>query len=280
MGRYLLGSLNGAVIGETKVRYGTKIIEVSFLMKELRLGGMVTTTSDGDLGGTRVPSSIMELTTRVKNAYEDDDSAVAHHSNNDDRDKKKKTARGYMIVLNVDGSVGHTQRDRDLYRTIQEAIDAAEDGDEIHIYPKPDGSSYKERVIIDKSVTLKGMKTSRVEAVLKSAARNKTILNKGGKNSGAKKASGMLSNLMSDLRQDELDDAEDRREKDKEDVAKRKGKKLEKKEVVIAYHDIDEDEPVVRCCAKNLALINISVKHRGEETMAAVFVSFGEVTLI
>ena len=83
------------------------------------------------------------------------------HENYHQLRKKSLMAKGKRHkIWNVDGSSAAVTGFANTYKTITQAVMAAEDGDEIHIFPKADGSSYKERLVINKNVILRGMKNT------------------------------------------------------------------------------------------------------------------------
>jgi hypothetical protein len=238
---------------------------------------------------------------------------------------KRKIFR-HLVVDGVGGGGGTTPRGgakQQNYATISEALEEAEDGDEIHVYPKADGSSYKERVVVDKNVHIKGMKNVFGEAegaglldvvdADSAGGRGRSTTRKGSqspKAAGRKSSKGrssrerqltgnsildaaasqgvlkveqqstgkVLNDMVQNLKDEQrLDEAREERQAH-EAMMKSKGEKVEKKYVVIEYSDSTEEEAVVRSCAQNVNLTNITVQHSGQNSLACLFVAFGTLT--
>ncbi|GMH65879.1 hypothetical protein TrLO_g8805 [Triparma laevis f. longispina] len=286
-----------------------KIVEIAFLMKELRIGGMLSSVGNfvekkDELGEkmnyngvTYEPQTLGVLIEKFHVEFRDH----AEHQNYHERRKsmvvgKKKKKK----ILNVDSGAGGLGN---IYRTIGGAILAAEDGDEIHVFPKADGSSYEERLVVDKNILIKGMKnTFKVEAAArrdsggmspkhspKSPKRGvKSFGGEGGEDEGEGGDGGELEEderglstlaivegMVDSMKHQKEEDEAFEKQKELENIAKVKGKKLEKKSVVIELKDYDDDLPVIRTCASLVRLQNITVKHGGKDTFAAIFASYG-----
>ena len=84
-----------------------------------------------------------------------------------------------------------------------------------------------------------------------------------------------VDKMVTELHEEKLMDEEAEKRKEEEEIAKLQGKTVEKKYVCIEYYDSTENEPVFRSCGGNVRLVNVTVKHVGRESFAAIFVSFG-----
>ena len=297
-----------------------KSMEMAFLMKELRLGGMLSTVGtfkdknrvssdldDGRMSGQIFdPSKVTDLVKKVHTEYKDGVHADNYHEM---RKKMLILKRSKKRVLHVDGSVvaevdKSTLRPPDWFKTIGEALEVAEEGDEIHVFPKADGSSYRERLVINKAVTIKGMthtfkaETRRKKIVNDLSPRSKTrsivdelsprsksrriSISKGQLNDSDSDEEGeystldIVDNMVTSLKNDKLAEEAADRQKKMDVIAKTKGEKIDKKVVCIEYFDEDNQFPVIRSCAVNVRLQNITVRHSGlGDTFAAIFASFG-----
>ncbi|GMH98240.1 hypothetical protein TrVE_jg14275 [Triparma verrucosa] len=282
-----------------------KIVEIAFLMKELRIGGMLSSVGNfaekQDEAGERMdyngvtyePQTLGALIDKFHVEYRDHSS----HQNYHERRRsmvvgKKKKKR----ILNVDSKAGGLGN---IYRTITGAILAAEDGDEIHVFPKADGGSYHERLLIDKNVLIKGMKNTFKAEVQRKDGHSPKVTPKSPKRGlqassadlGAEEevlgGDGLVEDdkhlstldivegMVDSMKLQAEEDKAFEKQKELENIAKVKGKKVEKKAVVIELKDTTEDLPVIRTCASKVCLQNITVKHSGHDTFAAIFASFG-----
>ena len=70
---------------------------------------------------------------------------------------------------------------------------------------------------------------------------------------------------MTTLHKDKLMEEEAQRQKKAEEIAKVQGKQVDKKIVCIEYYDSSEERPVIRSCAANVKLVNMTLKNVGKE---------------
>ena len=285
-----------------------KVIEMAFLMKELRIGSMVSggmfkKTTDIKMGGDRNyytgavfdPVCVTELYDKVHLEFNDGKDHVNYH---DRRKSLLKQQRQVFRHLVVDGEGKVTTAGGGArYATISEALEEAEDGDEIHVYPKKDGGSYKERLVIEKSVVVKGMKNvygvggggrsssggggegeepegGEGRARKESGSILDAVAGEGGKVSTGK----ALGEMVQSLKDEGAKEEEDLKKREYDAVMKSKGKKVEKKHVLVEFYDVGEEEPVIRCCGKDVKLVNLTVQHKGPDNLACIFVGFGTLT--
>ena len=187
------------------------------------------------------------------------------------------------------------------FTTITEALNAANDGDEIHVYAKIDGSPYRERLVIEKSVMIKGcQRTASQDEAAHRAAKSReqespdgakeglekknTEKQKSGQNNKGElanklmRASKLVGGLVQSLKDEAEEDKATEREKALSDMYKSKGQKIKTYGVIIEYADDECEEPIIRCCAKNVRLVNMLVKHSNSASnslFCGIFVSFG-----
>ena len=293
-----------------------KVNEIAFLMKELRIGGMLSSVGafsekkDTDTGENLTyegimyePLSLGHLMDKFHVEFRDNT-----HENYHERRKRAIKSKGKRHkIWNVDGSSAAVTGFVNTYKTISDALMAAGDGDEIRIFPKKDGNSYKERLVVDKNVVIRGMKnTFKAEVEKKdsdikltpkaSSRRLGSQLPMGdhmdGKDEGSEEEKeeeedavemkqlstlDIVEGMAESLKKTAEEDKAFEEQKERERELRAKGKKVEKRHVVIEYHDVDEEHAVIRSCSSNVRLSNLTVKHSGPDNFAAIFVSYGNL---
>jgi len=151
-----------------------KSTEMAFLMKELRVGNMLTSVGHfkeskkrgGEersyfAGDMFAPKKVTDLMKLVHLEYKGGNEGKVVENYHQRRRSSLLLKLRLRRTIHVDGSMGSgDDRQGFWYMSIHEAVEEASDGDEIHIYPKEDGAAYKERLIVSKNITIKGMKHS------------------------------------------------------------------------------------------------------------------------
>jgi len=92
------------------------------------------------------------------------------------------------------------------------------------------------------------------------------------------RASKLVGGIVKSLKAEAEEDKKIEKEKQLSDMYKSKGQKKSVAGVIVEFTDDESELPVIRCCARNVRLTNILVKHNnsgGNPLFCTVFVSFG-----